>query len=93
VNDLNAVVVAMLFFQLGFDLRRVANEKKLSDVTVFAQGKNRSPNQVRRTKVAPHRIERDFHASQKFAFIAALMQNEKTSSRAKSRDPVAQAFR
>jgi hypothetical protein len=86
MHDLDPTVVATELPQLGFDLSGVANKKEFPDVGILTQSEHGSANQIRWTKVAPHRIQRDFHESQKFAFKARLMQNQKNgpSSRAKA---------
>jgi hypothetical protein len=57
-------------------LSGVANKKEFPDVGILTQSEHGSANQIRWAKVAPHRIQRDFHESQKFAFKARLMQNQ-----------------
>jgi hypothetical protein len=74
--DLDPTVVATELPQLRFDLSGVANKKEFPDMGILTQSEHGSANQIRWAKVAPHRIQRDFHESQKFAFTAPLMQNQ-----------------
>ena len=62
VDNLYPRIVAAQFLEFGFYLPGIADEKKSSDTAIFAQSKNGSANQIGWTKVAPHRIQRDFHA-------------------------------
>ena len=54
-------IVAVVFLQLAFDFRRVADEKKLVDVRIFAQRHDGAGHEIRRPKIAAHRIQCDLH--------------------------------
>ena len=61
VDDFDPAVVAAVLLQFGFDLRRVADEKEFVDVRILAQRHDRAADKIRRTKIATHGIQRDFH--------------------------------
>src|SRR5439155_16259464 len=65
-------VVAILFLQLGLDLRCVADEKKFTDVRIFAQRHHCSGYKVGRSEIAAHRIQGDLHADEILRSLAAL---------------------
>src|SRR5438105_10012451 len=72
MDDVDLAVVAILFLQLGLDLRCVADEKKLADVRIFAQRHHRAGYKVGRTEIAAHRIQGDLHADEILRSLAAL---------------------
>ena len=61
MHDLDAAVVAIVFLQLGFDLRRVADEEKLVDLRILAQRQDCAADEVRRPEIATHGVQSDFH--------------------------------
>ena len=51
----------VMFLQLGFNLRRIADQKKFLEVRILAQRHDGAANHIRRTKIAAHGVECDFH--------------------------------
>src|SRR5438445_3915032 len=61
MHDVDPAVVAFVFLELGFDLLRIANQKKLFDVRILAQRHDCSGDKIRRPEIAAHRIQGDLH--------------------------------
>jgi hypothetical protein len=52
-----------VLFEFGLDLGSVADKEKLIDARVFPQREHGSAHDMRRTEIAAHGIESDFHRS------------------------------
>ena len=61
MHDLDPVVVAGVLSKFCFDLRRVANEKKFIDESVFAQRHHSASYEAGWAKITAHGVEGDLH--------------------------------
>jgi hypothetical protein len=61
MDGFDASVVALVFLELGLDLRRVADEEKLFDLRVIAQRHDCAPDKIWWPEIAAHGVESDFH--------------------------------
>src|SRR6266513_4583865 len=61
MDDIDLSVVAAVLLQFGFDLCRIAHQKKFGDVRVFSQRHHGASYQIRRAKIAAHSIQGDPH--------------------------------
>ncbi len=72
MHDVDPAVVALVPFQLGLDLGRVAHQEKFFDVRIVAQRHDCTGNKIERTEIAAHRIQGDLHRKQILRALAAL---------------------
>ncbi len=70
MHNLDSPIVAIVLFQLGFNLGRVADEKKFVDLRILAQRQDCTADQVRRPKIATHGVQSDFHRGANLRFSA-----------------------